>query len=74
MKILHNLIILITLTSVGIVSIVFLDYVDKKHDELKSSRKAAFDSLLIKEPVNIICPRCGHEFDTNLLWIRDSIK
>jgi len=74
MKLLHNLVIMTMVIAVGVVSVVFLDHVDKKHEELKSSRKAAFDSLLNLEPVDITCPRCGYGFHTNMLWVRDSSK
>ena len=74
MRKLHNLVIMTMLIAVGVVSVVFLDHVDKQHEELKSSRKAAFDSLLILEPVDVTCIYCGKVNHTNMKWIRDSIK
>jgi len=74
MRKLHNLVIMTMLIAVGVVSVVFLDHVDKQHEELKSSRKAAFDSLLILEPVDLRCIYCGQVNHTNMKWIRDSIK
>jgi hypothetical protein len=74
MRLLHNLVMAIIIIAVGVVSVVFLSHIDKKHEELKSSRKAAFDSLLVLEPVDITCIYCGQVNHTNMKWVRDSLK
>ena len=74
MKLLHNLVIMTMVIAVGVVSIVFLDHIDKQHEELKSSRKAAFDSLLKIDSIHINCVKCGYPNGRSLFWIKDSAR